>query len=52
MPTDAETEQVKVNLTNLQSFNDYLYNDGNSYIFNCYALLSECFHHVPQADRL
>jgi hypothetical protein len=41
MPTDDDLRKVKTNLTNMQAFNDYLYTDGNSYILNCYALLSE-----------
>lgn len=46
MPTDAEIQKVKGNLTNMQAFNDYLYNNGNAYIANAYLLLSE-----TQTDR-
>ena len=41
MPTDVEIEKVKKNLTNLQAFNDYLYDHSNAYIVNAYELLSE-----------
>lgn len=38
-PTTAEIETVKINLTNMQTFNDYVYNGGNAYIANCFLLL-------------
>lgn len=41
MPTDADIEKVKTNLTNMQAFNDYQYTHGNPLIANAYALLSE-----------
>ena len=41
MPTAAEIEKVKTNLTNMQAFNDYQYTHGNPLIANAYALLSE-----------
>lgn len=41
MPTDADIEKVRRNLTNLQSFNDYLYDHSNAYIVRAYSLLNE-----------
>jgi len=38
---DTQIKQVQANLVNMQAFNDYLYNHGNSYIANAFALLSE-----------
>ena len=46
MPTDKDIQRVKDNLANMQAFNDYLYNNGNSYITEAYLLLSE-----TQTDR-
>ena len=46
MHTDDEIKWVKDNLTNMQAFNDYLYDNGNAYITNAYLLLSE-----TQTDR-
>jgi hypothetical protein len=39
IPTDADIEKVKTNLTNMQAFNDYQYTHGNPLIANAYALL-------------
>lgn len=39
-PSDADIAKVKQNLANMQVFNDYVYNGGNSYIANCFLLLS------------
>lgn len=39
--TDADIQKVKQNLVNLQAFNDYLFNHGNPFIANAYALLNE-----------
>lgn len=39
--TQQEIDKVKSNLTNMQAFNDYIYNSGNAYILNCFALLSK-----------
>lgn len=39
--TEAEIQKVKQNLANMQAFNDYIYNSGNTYIINCFALLSK-----------
>lgn len=39
---DADAvRRVQVNLMNMQAFNDYVYNSGNAYIDNCFALLSK-----------
>ena len=40
-PTPAQIQQVQQNLTNMQSFNDYVYNQGQSKVLNAYLLLSE-----------
>lgn len=41
MPTPEEIEKVKVNLTNMQQFNDKVYVYGNPKIANCYVLLQQ-----------
>lgn len=46
MPTDDDIQKVKDNLSKMQAFNDYLYDNGNSYITQAYFLLSE-----TQTDR-
>jgi hypothetical protein len=40
-PTPAQIAQVQQNLTNMQAFNDYVYNQGQSKVLNAYLLLSE-----------
>lgn len=40
-PTPAQIQQVQTNLKNMQAFNDYVYNQGNSKVLNAYLLLSE-----------
>lgn len=40
-PTPAQIQQVQQNLTNMQSFNDYVYNQGQSKVLNAYLRLSE-----------
>ena len=40
-PTPAQIQQVQQNLQNMQSFNDYVYNQGQSKVLNAYLLLSE-----------
>jgi hypothetical protein len=40
-PTPAQIQQVQQNLTNMQAFNDYVYNQGQSKVLNAYLLLSE-----------
>jgi hypothetical protein len=40
-PTPAQILQVQQNLTNMQAFNDYVYNQGQSKVLNAYFLLSE-----------
>jgi hypothetical protein len=39
--TPQEIQQVQTNLARMQAFNDYIYTSGNSYIINCFALLSQ-----------
>jgi len=39
--TPQEITQVQTNLARMQAFNDYIYTSGNSYIINCFALLSK-----------
>jgi len=39
--TPEDIQKVKTNLANMQAFNDYLYSSGNTYIINCFALLSK-----------
>lgn len=40
-PTPAQVQQVQTNLTNMQAFNDYVYNQGQSKVLNAYLRLSE-----------
>src|SRR3954452_6569834 len=40
-PTPTQIKQVQSNLTNMQAFNDYVYNQGQSRVLNAYLLLSE-----------
>lgn len=40
-PTPAQIKQVQTNLTNMQSLNDYVYNQGQSKVINAYLLLTE-----------
>ena len=40
-PTPANIAQVQSNLQKMQSFNDYVYNQGQSRVNNAYLLLSE-----------
>jgi hypothetical protein len=40
-PTPAQIQQVQQNLANMQAFNDYVYNQGQSKVLNAYLLLSE-----------
>jgi len=40
-PTQQQIQQVQSNLTNMQQFNDYVYNQGQSRVLNAYLLLSE-----------
>ena len=40
-PTPAQIQQVQRNLRNLQAFNDYVYNQGQSKVLNAYLLMSE-----------
>jgi hypothetical protein len=40
-PTPAQIQQVQQNLTNMQAFNDYVYNQGQSKVLNAYLLMSE-----------
>jgi hypothetical protein len=40
-PTPAQIAQVQQNLTNMQAFNDYVYNQGQSKVLNAYFLMSE-----------
>lgn len=40
-PTPTQIAQVKSNLQNMQAFNDYVYNQGQSRVLNAYLLLSE-----------
>jgi hypothetical protein len=40
-PTDAEIQQVQTNLKNMQAFNDYVFNHGQSLVNNAYVLLTE-----------
>lgn len=40
-PTPTQIAQVQANLKNMQAFNDFVYNQGNSRVLNAYLLLSE-----------
>lgn len=40
-PTPAQIAQVQMNLQNMQAFNDYVYNQGQSRVLNAYLRLSE-----------
>lgn len=40
-PTQQQIQQVQENLKNMQLFNDYVYNQGQSRVLNAYLLLSE-----------
>src|ERR671910_139229 len=40
-PTPAQIATVQQNLVNMQAFNDYVYNHGQSRVLNSYLLLSE-----------
>lgn len=40
-PTPAQIQQVQQNLKNMQAFNDYVYNQGQSKVLNAYLLMSE-----------
>ena len=40
-PTPAQIQQVQQNLQNMQAFNDYVYNQGQSKVLNAYLLMSE-----------
>ena len=39
-PTLENIEIVKTNLKNMQTFNDYIYNNGQAYFANCFLLLT------------
>lgn len=39
--TQQDIQKVQTNLANMQAFNDYIFNSGNPYIINCFALLSK-----------
>lgn len=36
-----DIEKVKINLANMQDYNDYIYSSGNDYIANCFLLLGQ-----------
>jgi hypothetical protein len=46
-PTAAQIAAVQANLQNMQAFNDYVYNQGQSKIINAYALLSQTDNSDP-----
>jgi hypothetical protein len=39
-PTLENIEIVKINLKNMQAFNDYIYNNGQAFFANCFLLLT------------
>lgn len=45
--TSQDIQKVQTNLANMQAFNDYIYSSGNTYIINCFALLSKADSNDP-----